>query len=62
MVPVRLYSALSAEEAISFRQLHKSSGQPIRLAKGLRDAAGEFAQVPEEEIVKATSTPAVSTS
>jgi DNA end-binding protein Ku len=52
MVPVRLYSALSAEEAISFRQIHKASGQPIRLAKGVRDAAGEFTEVPEEEIVK----------
>ena len=52
MVPVRLYSALSAEEAISFRQIHKSSGQPIRLAKGVRDAAGEFTEVPDEEIVK----------
>ena len=52
MVPVRLYSALSADEAISFRQIHKPSGQPIRQAKGVRDAAGEFTQVPEEEIVK----------
>jgi DNA end-binding protein Ku len=52
MVPVRLYSALSAEEAISFRQIHKDSGQPIRLVKGVRDAEGEFTEVPEEEIVK----------
>ncbi len=52
MVPVRLYSALSAEEAVSFRQIHKPSGQPIRLVKGVRDAAGEFTEVPEEEIVK----------
>ena len=52
MVPVRLVSALSGEEAISFRQIHAPSGQPIRLSKGVRDAAGEFTEVPEEEIVK----------
>jgi DNA end-binding protein Ku len=51
MMPVRLYSALSAEEAISFRQIHKAFGQPIRLAKGVRDAACEFIELPEEEIV-----------
>jgi DNA end-binding protein Ku len=52
MVPVRLHSALSAEEAVSFRQIHKPSGQPIRLVKGVRDDAGEFTEVPEDEIVK----------
>jgi DNA end-binding protein Ku len=52
MVPVRLVSALTGEEAISFRQIHVPSGQPIRLSKGVRDAEGEFTEVPEEEIAK----------
>jgi DNA end-binding protein Ku len=46
-----LHSAVSTEEAISFRQIHEPSGQPIKQLKGVRDG-DEFIPVPEEEIIK----------
>jgi DNA end-binding protein Ku len=51
LIPVKLCPALSNEEAVSFRMIHKPSGQPIRYVKGVRDG-DEFTEVPEEEIVK----------
>jgi hypothetical protein len=61
LIPVKLHSAVSTEEAISFRMIHEPSGQPIRYVKGIETEKG-FEEVPEEEIVKATSTPKVITS
>src|SRR4029077_10519620 len=37
LIPVRLVPAVSTEEAISFRQIHESSGKPIRYVKGVHD-------------------------
>jgi DNA end-binding protein Ku len=51
LVPVRLVSAVSTEDAISFRQIHEPSGQPIKNVKGVRDG-DTFTEVPEEEIIK----------
>ena len=51
LIPVRLIPAVSTEEAISFRQIHEPSGQPIKYVKGVRDG-DTFTEVPEEEIVK----------
>jgi DNA end-binding protein Ku len=51
LIPVRLLPAVSTEEAISFRQIHVPSGQPIKQLKGVRDG-DEFTPVPEEEIIK----------
>jgi DNA end-binding protein Ku len=51
LIPVRLVSAVSAEAAISFRQIHEPSGQPIKNVKGVRDG-DTFTEVPEEEIIK----------
>jgi DNA end-binding protein Ku len=51
LIPVRLVPAVSTEEAISFRQIHESSGTPIRQLKGVRDG-DTFTEVPDEEIVK----------
>jgi DNA end-binding protein Ku len=51
LIPVRLVPAVSAEEAISFRQIHEPSGTPIRQVKGVRDG-DIFTEVPDEEIVK----------
>src|SRR4029453_16521973 len=51
IIPVKLSPALSNEEAVSFRMIHKPSGQPIRYVKGVRDG-DQFTEVPEEEIVK----------
>lgn len=51
LIPVRLHSAVSAEEAINFRQIHVPTGQPIKQLKGVRDG-DEFIPVPEEEIIK----------
>src|SRR4029079_8299649 len=51
LVPVRLVSAVSTEAAISFRQIHEPSGQPIKNVKGVRDG-DTFTEVPEEEIIK----------
>jgi DNA end-binding protein Ku len=51
LIPVRLVPAVSTEEAISFRQIHKPSGTPIRYLKGVHDG-DTFTEVPDEEIVK----------
>jgi DNA end-binding protein Ku len=51
LIPVKLHSAVSTEEAISFRMIHEPSGQPIRYVKGIETEKG-FEEVPEEEIVK----------
>jgi DNA end-binding protein Ku len=51
LIPVRIVSAVSTEEAISFRQIHEPSGSPIKYVKGVRDG-DSFAEVPEEEIIK----------
>jgi DNA end-binding protein Ku len=51
LIPVKLHSAVSMEEAISFRMIHEPSGQPIRYVKGIETENG-FEEVPEEEIVK----------
>jgi DNA end-binding protein Ku len=51
LIPVRLVSAVSAEAAISFRQIHEPSGQSIKNVKGVRDG-DTFTEVPEEEIIK----------
>jgi DNA end-binding protein Ku len=51
LIPVKLHSAISTEEAITFRMIHEPSGQPIRNVKGVRYGE-DFAEVPEEEIVK----------
>jgi DNA end-binding protein Ku len=51
LIPVRLVPAVSTEEAISFRQIHEPSGQPIKYVKGIREG-DSFTEVPEEEIVK----------
>jgi DNA end-binding protein Ku len=51
LIPVKLSSALSTEEAVSFRMIHEPSGQPVRYVKGVRDG-DEFTEVPDEEIVK----------
>jgi DNA end-binding protein Ku len=50
-IPVRLVPAISTEEAISFRQIHEPSGEPIRYVKGIETEKG-FKEVPEAEIVK----------
>ena len=51
LIPVRLVSAVSTQEAISFRQIHEPSGKPIRYVKGVREGE-KFNEVPEEEIIK----------
>jgi DNA end-binding protein Ku len=51
IIPVKLSPALSNEQAVSFRMIHKPSGQPIRYVKGVRDG-DQFTEVPDEEIVK----------
>jgi DNA end-binding protein Ku len=51
LIPVRLVSAVSTEDSISFRQIHEPSGQPIKNVKGVRDG-DTFTEVPEEEIIK----------
>jgi DNA end-binding protein Ku len=51
LIPVKKYSGVSTEEAISFRMIHEPSGQPIRYVKGIETEKG-FEEVPEEEIVK----------
>jgi DNA end-binding protein Ku len=51
LIPVKLHSAVSTEEAISFRMIHEPSGQPIRYVKGIETEKG-FEEVPEEEIIK----------
>jgi DNA end-binding protein Ku len=51
LIPVKMYSAVSTEQAISFRMIHEPSGQPIRYVKGIETENG-FKEVPEDEIVK----------
>jgi DNA end-binding protein Ku len=51
LIPVRLHPAVSTEDAISFRQIHQPSGQPIRQVKGVRDG-DDFHEVLDDEIVK----------
>jgi DNA end-binding protein Ku len=51
IIPVKLSSAITNEEAVSFRMIHEPSGKPIRYVKGVRDG-DDFVEVPEEEIVK----------
>ena len=51
IIPVKMHSAVSTEDAISFRMIHEPTGKPIRYVKGVIDG-DEFTEVPEEEIVK----------
>jgi DNA end-binding protein Ku len=37
LVPVTLHSAVSLEEGVAFRMIHKPSGEPVRYQKGVRD-------------------------
>ena len=61
LVPVRLYPATSTEGTIAFRMIHEPSGKPIKYLKGIETERG-FKEVPEEEIIRATSTPRATTS
>ena len=51
LIPVKMHSAVSTEEAVSFRMIHEPTGKPIKYVKGVIDG-DEFTEVPEEEIVK----------
>jgi DNA end-binding protein Ku len=51
LIPVRMYSALSSEDAVSFHMIHEPSGQRIKYLKGIREG-DSFTEVPEDEIVK----------
>ena len=51
LIPVKMHSAVSTEDAISFRMIHEPTGKPIKYVKGVIDG-DEFTEVPEEEIVK----------
>ena len=51
LIPVKLHSAVSTEDAISFRMIHEPSGKPIKYVKGIPTEQG-FEEVPEDEIVK----------
>ena len=51
LIPVKMYPAVSAAEAISFRQIHAASGEPIKNVKGIQTAEG-FEPVPDDEIMK----------
>src|SRR6476661_4106703 len=51
LIPVKLHSAVSTEDAISFRLIHEPSGQPIRYVKGIPTEAG-FEEVPKDEIIR----------
>ena len=51
IIPVKMHSAVSTEDAISFRMIHEPTGKPIKYVKGVIDG-DEFIEVPEEEIVK----------
>jgi non-homologous end joining protein Ku len=56
LIPVKLHSALSTEEAISFRMIHEASGQPIRYVKGMpTERVSRKCQ--KRRLSKATSTP-----
>jgi DNA end-binding protein Ku len=50
LVPVKLFSAVSTEDRIAFRMIHKPSGEPIHYMKGIETDSG-FEEVPEEEII-----------
>jgi len=50
LIPVNLYPAVSSEDAVSFRMIHKPSGKPIRYLKGIETDRG-FKEVPEDEII-----------
>ena len=51
LIPVKLFPAVSSEDAVSFRMIHKPSGKPIRYLKGVETEKG-FEEVPEDEIIK----------
>ena len=51
IIPVKMHSAVSTEDTISFRMIHEPTGKSIRYVKGVIDG-DEFTEVPEEEIVK----------
>jgi DNA end-binding protein Ku len=51
IIPVKLHSAITTEEAIAFRQIHAPSGTPIRNLKGIATEQG-FEEVDEDDIVK----------
>ena len=51
LIPVKLHSAVSTGDAISFLMIHELSGKPIRYVKGIPTEQG-FEEVPEDEIVK----------
>ena len=51
LIPVKMHSAISMEDAVSFRMIHEPTGKPIKYVKGVIDG-DEFTEVPEEEIVK----------
>ena len=51
LIPVKLYPAVTTAGAISFRQIHAASGEPIRNVKGIKTPDG-FETVSDDEIVK----------
>jgi DNA end-binding protein Ku len=51
IIPVKLHSAITTEEAIAFRQIHAPSGTPISNLKGIITEQG-FEEVDEGDIVK----------
>jgi DNA end-binding protein Ku len=51
LVPVKLYPAESSEGSVSFRMIHRESGEPIKYQKGIETDRG-FKEVPDVEIVK----------
>ena len=56
LIPVRLVSAVSAEAAISFRQIHEPSGQPIKNVKGY-ETVTPSPRFQKKKSSRATSTP-----
>jgi DNA end-binding protein Ku len=51
LVPVKLFPAVTDEDRIAFRMIHRESGTPIKYQKGIETERG-FKEVPEDEIVK----------
>lgn len=51
IIPVKMHSAVSTEDAISFRMIHEPTGKPIKYLKGVIDG-DEFTEVPDKEIIK----------
>jgi DNA end-binding protein Ku len=51
LIPVKLYPAVTSEDAVSFRMIHKPTGKPIRYLKGVETETG-FEEIPEDEIIK----------